>query len=37
LTERVVAFGYAMTRALLDPANEPRVTPLVQAVYDSLD
>lgn len=37
--ERRVAFGHAMTLMLLgpDPANDPRVTPLVQAVYDSLD
>jgi CubicO group peptidase (beta-lactamase class C family) len=37
--ERRLAFGYAMTRMLLqaDPANDPRVIPLVEAVYDSLN
>ncbi len=35
--QRRVAFGYAMTRMLLGPpGSDPRVTPLVQAVYDSL-
>jgi len=37
--DRRVAFGYATTLMLFrpDPANDPRVKPLVQAVYDALD